>query len=66
MAANKLLEGRRRVGALHDTSSLTERILADITAARHDRITNNVALHARDWGQVLLRQTKARRHDFML
>jgi 3-hydroxy-9,10-secoandrosta-1,3,5(10)-triene-9,17-dione monooxygenase len=62
VAANKLLEAAG-ASALYTTRHPYGRILADITAARQ-HITNNVALHARDWGQVMLGQP--RRHDFML
>ena len=61
-AANKLLEGSGASG-LYTSRHPYGRIVADITAARQ-HITNNVALHARDWGQVMLGQP--RRHDFML
>jgi 3-hydroxy-9,10-secoandrosta-1,3,5(10)-triene-9,17-dione monooxygenase len=60
-AANRLLEASGSSG-LHDDYPYG-RIVADITAARQ-HITNNVALHARDWGQVMLGHE--RRHDFML
>ena len=62
LAANKLLEAAGASG-LYTTRHPYGRIVADITAARQ-HITNNVALHARDWGQVMLGQE--RRHDFML
>jgi 3-hydroxy-9,10-secoandrosta-1,3,5(10)-triene-9,17-dione monooxygenase len=62
VAANKLLEAAGASG-LYTTRHPYGRIVADITAARQ-HITNNVALHARDWGQVMLGQP--RRHDFML
>ena len=62
IAANKLLEGSGASG-LYTSRHPYGRIVADITAARQ-HITNNVALHARDWGQVMLGQP--RRHDFML
>jgi 3-hydroxy-9,10-secoandrosta-1,3,5(10)-triene-9,17-dione monooxygenase len=61
VAANRLLEATGASG-LYDTHPYG-RIIADITAGRQ-HITNNVALHARDWGQVMLGQP--RRHDFML
>jgi 3-hydroxy-9,10-secoandrosta-1,3,5(10)-triene-9,17-dione monooxygenase len=61
VAANRLLEATGATG-LYDTHPYG-RIIADITAGRQ-HITNNVALHARDWGQVTLGQP--RRHDFML
>ena len=59
--ANRLLEASGASG-LHDDYPYG-RIVADIAAARQ-HITNDVALHARDWGQVMLGQE--RRHDFML
>jgi len=62
IAANKLLEASGASG-LYITRHPYGRIVADITAARQ-HITNSVALHARDWGQVMLGQP--RRHDFML
>ena len=62
IAANKLLEASGASG-LYTTRHPYGRIVADITAARQ-HITNSVALHARDWGQVMLGQP--RRHDFML
>lgn len=62
VAANKLLEASGASG-LYTTHHPYGRIVADITAARQ-HITNNVALHARDWGQVML--GRPRRHDFML
>lgn len=62
LAANKLLEASGASG-LYTTRQPYGRIVADITAGRQ-HITNNVALHARDWGQVMLGQP--RRHDFML
>jgi 3-hydroxy-9,10-secoandrosta-1,3,5(10)-triene-9,17-dione monooxygenase len=62
IAANKLLEASGASG-LYTTRHPYGRIVADITAGRQ-HITNNVALHARDWGQVMLGQP--RRHDFML
>jgi 3-hydroxy-9,10-secoandrosta-1,3,5(10)-triene-9,17-dione monooxygenase len=62
VVANKLLEAAGASG-LYTTRHPYGRIVADITAARQ-HITNNVALHARDWGQVMLGQP--RRHDFML
>ena len=62
IAANKLLEASGASG-LYTTRRPYGRIVADITAARQ-HITNSVALHARDWGQVMLGQP--RRHDFML
>ncbi|HEY3920243.1 MAG TPA: acyl-CoA dehydrogenase family protein [Stellaceae bacterium] len=62
IAANKLLEGSGASG-LYTSRHPYGRIVADITAARQ-HITNNIALHARDWGQVMLGQP--RRHDFML
>lgn len=62
VAANKLLEASGASG-LYTSRHPYGRIVADITAARQ-HITNNVALHARDWGQVMLGQP--RRHDFML
>jgi 3-hydroxy-9,10-secoandrosta-1,3,5(10)-triene-9,17-dione monooxygenase len=62
IAANKLLEASGASG-LYTSRHPYGRIVADITAARQ-HITNNVALHARDWGQVMLGQP--RRHDFML
>jgi len=62
VTANKLLEASGASG-LYTTRHPYGRIVADITAARQ-HITNNVALHARDWGQVMLGQP--RRHDFML
>lgn len=61
VAANKLFEACGASG-LHDDYPYG-RIVTDITAARQ-HITNSVALHARDWGQVMLGQE--RRHDFML
>ncbi len=61
VAANKLLKACGASG-LHDDYPYG-RIVTDITAARQ-HITNSVALHARDWGQVMLGQE--RRHDFML
>ncbi len=61
VAANRLLEATGASG-LYDTHPYG-RIIADITAGRQ-HITNNIALHARDWGQVMLGQP--RRHDFML
>lgn len=61
IAANRLLEATGASG-LYDTHPYG-RIIADITAGRQ-HITNSVALHARDWGQAMLGQT--RRHDFML
>lgn len=62
IAANKLLEASGASG-LYTSRHPYGRIVADITAARQ-HITNNVALHARDWGQVMLGEP--RRHDFML
>ncbi|HVA12370.1 MAG TPA: acyl-CoA dehydrogenase family protein [Stellaceae bacterium] len=62
LAANKLLEASGASG-LYTSRHPYGRIVADITAARQ-HITNNLALHARDWGQVMLGQP--RRHDFML
>jgi 3-hydroxy-9,10-secoandrosta-1,3,5(10)-triene-9,17-dione monooxygenase len=61
VAANRLLEASG-AAALHDDYPYG-RILADITAGRQ-HITNSVALHARDWGEVML--GRERRHDFML
>ncbi len=61
IAANRLLEATGASG-LYDRHPYG-RIVADITAGRQ-HITNSVALHARDWGQVMLGH--ARRHDFML
>jgi 3-hydroxy-9,10-secoandrosta-1,3,5(10)-triene-9,17-dione monooxygenase len=61
LAANRLLEATGASG-LYDSQPYG-RIIADITAGRQ-HITNSVALHARDWGQVMLGH--ARRHDFML
>jgi 3-hydroxy-9,10-secoandrosta-1,3,5(10)-triene-9,17-dione monooxygenase len=61
LAANRLLEATGASG-LYDSHPYG-RIIADITAGRQ-HITNSVALHARDWGQVMLGD--ARRHDFML
>jgi 3-hydroxy-9,10-secoandrosta-1,3,5(10)-triene-9,17-dione monooxygenase len=62
IAANKLLEASGASG-LYTTRHPYGRIVADITAGRQ-HITNNLMLHARDWGQVMLGQP--RRHDFML
>ena len=61
LAANRLLEATGASG-LYDNHPYG-RIIADITTGRQ-HITNNLALHARDWGQVMLGQ--ARRPDFML
>ena len=62
VAANKLLEASGASG-LYTTRHPYGRVVADITAGRQ-HITNSVALHARDWGQVMLGHP--RRHDFML
>ncbi len=62
IAANKLLEASGASG-LYTNRHPYGRIVADITAGRQ-HITNSIALHARDWGQVMLGQP--RRHDFML
>ena len=61
VAANRLLEATGASGLYDDHPY--GRIIADITAGRQ-HITNSVALHARDWGQVMIGQP--RRHDFML
>jgi 3-hydroxy-9,10-secoandrosta-1,3,5(10)-triene-9,17-dione monooxygenase len=61
VAANRLLEASG-ASALHDDYPYG-RIVADITAGRQ-HISNDAALHARDWGQVMIGQE--RRHDFML
>ncbi len=61
VAASRLLAATGAAG-LYDRHPYG-RIVADITAGRQ-HITNNVALHARDWGQVML--GKPPRHDLML
>ncbi len=61
LAANRLLEASG-AAALHDDYPYG-RIVADLTAGRQ-HITNSMALHARDWGEVML--GRERRHDFML